>query len=355
MKKIISLLTIFALLFTMMASLNATTVLADPVNLYSFEHFKSSGSMLYTGYDGTTGKYSGEFFQIGGGATGTGVSYNESMTNVSNDPFLNIVSSKYIWNNAAASGADGEVTFTKPVMNLNFKMYIPEANLASERSLTLMLAKKVANADRQYNNSNYGSVYFTLTNGNGKLYGGANTNTENIIRVGGKSVEGDMWHDMSIRVFTNVSGQLWIGMYMDNDLYIWCRSTATSISSDDIGIRQVIFNTSANTYIKDIKVDFEDVDPAYLPDRIDLRNTNGTATAWAPVAGGTPRLILAAYNTYGKMVTAKVYTADDIIDGVVSLNLNTSGLSGVTKVKAFMFDSLTSCVPLFEHEELPIQ
>lgn len=343
MKKIISLLTIFALLFTMMASLNATTVLADTEPLYSFKYFKSSESKLYTGYDKSTEKYSGEFFQIGKDAKGAGVSL---MTDEKNDQFLNIVSSKYIWNNAAANGADGEVTFKKPVMNLNFKMYIPKADLASERSLTLMLAKKDASATRQYNNSNYGSVYFTLTNPDGKLYGGANTNTENIIRVGGKLVEGDMWHDMSIRVFINVSGQLWIGMYMDNDLYIWCRSTATSIRSDDIGIRQVIFNTSAKTYIKDIKVDFEDVDPAYLPDRIDLRNTNGTATAWAPVAGGTPRLILAAYNTYGKMVTAKVSTAYDIKDGVVSLNLNTSGSSGVTKVKAFMFDSLTSCVPL---------
>ncbi|MEE1043200.1 MAG: hypothetical protein UH854_04475 [Clostridia bacterium] len=343
MKKLISLLITFTMVVALFASLNVTAVSAASETLYNFQYYNSSNKYLYTGYNESTNKYSGKYFQNGSNVTES-VAHYDSMTNVSDEPFVNVISEKYIWNNAV--GTAGAVDFTKPVMNFNFKMYIPEADLNSARTLNFMLAKKDASNARPYNNSNYGTVYFTLTNDSGKIYGGASTNAENISRVGGKLVEGDKWHDMSIRVFTNVEGQLMFGMYMDKKLYVWCKSTASNISFDDIGVRQVYFTTTKNTYIKDMKLDFEDVDPAYLPNSIDLKYADNNAFAWAKVANGAPRLIIAAYDTNEKMIGIKVSTSDDISNGTVQLDFDTSSISGIAKLKAFKFGNLSSCIPL---------
>ena len=368
MKKIISLLTIFALLFTMMASLNATTVLADTENLYSFEHYDSENSKLYTGYNASTGKYSGKVFQISGSANVKDVTYHTSIPDISpKEPSLKVLSDKYIWSNNAG------VSFTNhPVMNFNFEMYIPTATTNNARQLFFHVAKRDGTS---YENGNYGKLNIVLnSSAKSQIMFGTSTDIAEKVKQNYVIVAKDTWHTVNLRIFTfteNGAKKIYYGLYLGDNLVGFYRSTATDIRFDDIGIRQAYFDSSKDyTYIRNIRVDMEDLNTDLLPDGIvpdgtesggtesdgiTLTYTNGTATASAPVAGGTPRLILAAYNTYGKMVTAKVSTADDINDGVVSLNLNTSSLSGVTKVKAFMFDSLTSCVPLFEHEELPIQ
>lgn len=360
MKKIISLLTIFALLFTMMASLNATTVLADTETLYSFEHFKSSESKLYTGYNTSTGKYSGKYFQISGSDTVKDVTYHASIDGISTEPSLKVKSSKYIWSNI-----DG-VSFTKPVMNFNFEMYIPTAATNTARQLFFYVAKK----GTDYKNGNYGKLNIVLNSSKAsQIMFGSSTENADKVKQNYVTVAKDKWHTVNLRIFTFTEGgakKIYYGLYLGDTLVGFYRSTATDIRFDDIGIYQAYFDSTKDfTYIRNIRVDMEDLNTALLPDGIvpdgtesdgiTLTYTKGTATASAPVAGGTPRLILAAYDTYGKMVTVTVSKDADINDGVVSLNLNTSGWSGVTKVKAFMFDSLTSCVPLFEHEELPIQ
>lgn len=256
MKKIISFLTVFTMLVTLIATFNVTAVSAASSNLYSWDYFNTEDNSIYTSLS-ESGVYGGKDFHAASTATGSGASYYESMTGVSDEPFLNIISSQYLCN------YNSKVDFTKPVLTFNFKMCIPKDELNSVRSAYLSLAKK--DSEGKYTNNTYGTVYFTLTSSSGKAYGGAGGNAENVYRTSA-AVTGDVWHQMNICVFTNTEGQILYGMYMDGILVILCKSTATDISFDDIGVRQLYFNTAANTYIKDISLDLEDFDPAYAPD-----------------------------------------------------------------------------------------
>lgn len=251
MKKIISFLTVFTLLATLIATVNVTTVSAASTQLYGWEYFDEETQYIYTAPN-----KGGKDFHVATDATGSGASYQQSMTGVSDDPFLNIISSQYLCN------YNSKVDMTKPVLDFSFKMYIPSADLNYARYIYLSLAKK--DSEGLYTNNTYGTVYFTLTSTSGKTWGGASKNSTNVDRKA-VAVSGDVWHQVNVRVFTNTEGQILYGMYMDDALVVLCKSTATDISFDDIGIRQIYFNTAANTYIKDIRLDLEDLDPTFAP------------------------------------------------------------------------------------------
>ena len=73
MKKIISLLVVTTMIFSMVASLNIMSVSADSTNLYDFKFFDVENQKLYTSYNGTS--YSGKAFQISSGDTTKNVTY----------------------------------------------------------------------------------------------------------------------------------------------------------------------------------------------------------------------------------------------------------------------------------------
>lgn len=259
MKKIISLFVVFTLLFTMLASLNVTTSYAASTTIYEWKYFnaESTNSSIHT-----NSSYGGKDFHIQDGATGTGVTYHQSMDNVSDEPFLNVMSSSYLSNMRYA------VDTTKPVLNFSFKMYIPGDSLNSSRYVYLSLGKKTGTSP-YYNNSTYGRIRYTLTSSTGSAAGGGTANT-NVVNEYSKSraVTGDVWHDVNVRVFTNTPGQIVMATYMDGlliGMYTSNPPSGTEISHDDIGINQIQFATSLATYIKDIRLDYEDYDPTFAP------------------------------------------------------------------------------------------
>ena len=62
--------------------------------------------------------------------------------------------------------------------------------------------------------------------------------------------------------------------------------------------------------------------------------------------------MLAAYDVNGKMINVQISDANDIIDaekGIIKLELNTASAGDVKKLKAFVFDDITSAVPIYKH------
>ena len=263
MKKIISLLVITTMIFSMVASLNITTASAESSNWFTVQYFDEDTKRYHVN-EGKDGKY---FAPSDTDNTRKITYYSNGMENVSSEPFLDIISDKYILNNV------GHIVFPKdkPVMNISFKMYIPKDKLKYTRSLFLQLSKKDGTS---YNkNSTYGTYQFYLTTGNGYISGTKETqidkygNGENLLKP-------DEWHDVSMKVITekDSSGKnmIKVGMYVDGMRYYMGKSKASDISFDDIGFRQLYFDTTKaaenanaepHTYIKNISVDFEGSDP----------------------------------------------------------------------------------------------
>ena len=162
MKKIISLLVITTMIFSMVASLNITTVSAESTNLYEFKHFTEETIVnnntvkkgMFTEYDGTT--YKGKYFQISTQDKTKDVTYYpDGVAGVTEEPVLKIISDKYIWNNKAQINLANH-----PVVNISFQYYIPKGTENDARLLYLRLAKENKTAKEPYNNNGYGIYVF---------------------------------------------------------------------------------------------------------------------------------------------------------------------------------------------------
>ena len=98
MKKIISLLVITTMIFSMVASLNITTASAATTSLYNFQYFNANNSKLYTTYDGTT--YGGKTIQVSSeDPDGLFQYYEDGIKGITTEPCFNIKTKKLIWNN----------------------------------------------------------------------------------------------------------------------------------------------------------------------------------------------------------------------------------------------------------------
>ncbi|MBR5517581.1 MAG: hypothetical protein IKV86_00970 [Clostridia bacterium] len=265
MKKVISLLIVFSIIVTLVATVGITSVSAATTNLYDWDYYNKEDGKLYSSLS-EDGKYGGKEFHVNADyVEKSTVTYYDKLENVSDDPFLNIISENFLCNFNTA------VDMTKPVINFSFKMYIPTADLKNVRQVNLSLAKR--DADGNYTNNTYGTVYLTMTSSSGNAYGGASGNATNIYRKS-TAVTGDKWHQMNIRVYTHEEGKITFAMYMDGMLFIVCESAASDIRFDDIGVRQLFIKTTANTYIKDMSLATEYYDTTLVPDADVLHYSN---------------------------------------------------------------------------------
>lgn len=264
MKKIISLLVITTIVFSMVASLNITTVSAEPTNLYNFSVFDSNSKLIDSNDDK-------KYFQISkdGDKTKNVTYFPDGVDNVTTEPVLNIISDKYIWNNKAQIDL-----VNHPVVNINFQYYIPKGTEKDARALTLQLGKKSTTATSDlYNNSNYGTYNFYFNSSKNYVAGTVPSSSKSkvVTKYNESIVPTDQWHDANLKIIaeTDSSGtkSIKVCMYVDGRKHIICQTTNTDIKFDDVGIQQLYFNTTngakhkSNTYIKNIKVDYEDTDP----------------------------------------------------------------------------------------------
>ena len=220
----------------------------------AWQYFDPSNSRLYTSQTGET--FGEKYFTIAAAAADTAnVTYYADGNGISDGPVLDVNCSKYICNYY------GRVNMEKPVLHFSCMAYIPAGTETTTRRLYLSLSK---NTSDTYNNNTYGTVYYTLGGSTGTAYGGASANADNVFRKS-QNIVTDAWNQISIRVFTNVSGKITYAMYLNENLFIVCESTAADISFDDLGISQIYFETPATTYVKDIRLDLEDYDPLFDP------------------------------------------------------------------------------------------
>lgn len=278
---------IFVLVLTLLAStiltVNIPSVSASSVTASEWKYWDSATSRLYNAAPDETGAFSGKHFTIGSGSSGNGVTYYESIDGISTEPVWDIQNTKYICNYRVS------VNTTKPVANFSFKVYIPNGTEKAKRLVYFTVAKK---SGTSYANSNYGAMYFYITNeAAGEAYGAQSGNYAKITYDNPVAFSTDAWHQADIRIFTNTAGKIIYGMYMDDVLVSVIESTATEISHDDIGINQIYFNTAETTtltpttYIKDIKLSYEDYDSVYDPSqalsdvRFDSITVNETSNA----------------------------------------------------------------------------
>lgn len=80
-----------------------------------------------------------------------------------------------------------------------------------------------------------------------------------------------------------------------------------------------------------------------------VNGTVATARGRDADGNGAQKILIAGYDASGRMVKCAVSDSTSIIDGkkgIVEFSWDFSGYSTITKIKAFMFESLTSCVPL---------
>ena len=103
MKKIISLLVITTMIFSLVASLNITTASAASANIYNFQYFKDSNSGFYTALNGTT--YGGKYFQISSQDQVKKITFHQNgIEGITEEPVLDVISDKYIWNAMTCKG-----------------------------------------------------------------------------------------------------------------------------------------------------------------------------------------------------------------------------------------------------------
>ena len=246
MKKLMSLLVITTMIFSMVASLNITTVSADSTNLYDFKFFDVETKKLYTSYNGTS--YSGKAFQISSGDTTKNVTYYENgIDGITEEPVLNIISDKYIWNNKANIDL-----VNHPVVNISFQYYIPSGTEKNARYLYLGLGKKSTTASSDlYNNSNYGQYNFYFNSSNNLVAGTTTGNYATIptaTKYNQTLVSTDVWHEANLKIIAETASDgtksLKVGMYVDGIMHIMGNSKASEIKFDDVGIQQIYFNTT---------------------------------------------------------------------------------------------------------------
>lgn len=261
MKKIISLLVVTAMVFSLAVSFNAASVSAFSSELHSWKYFDDETDNLYTSSD-----FSGKYFGYTGSTTAKNVSYGyvEGVSADEGESLLNVNSDIYTlqYNDA--------ISFTKPVMNLSFKAYFP--TVEATRRVYLSLSKKtatdktVAIGNPEYWNTNYGNVYFTLNDESSKTWCGATENSVLVAQPKAYAVETGKWYNYSIRVYTHKYGEIYFAMFMNEELVGVVKSANADIKTDDIGIKQISMQMgSQDTYIKDIKLEMEDYDGAYAP------------------------------------------------------------------------------------------
>ena len=131
MKKVISLLTVFSIIVTLVATVGITSVSAATTNLYDWDYYNKEDGKLYSSLS-EDGKYGGKEFHVNADyVKNSTVTYYDKWENVSDDPFLNIISENFLCNLNTA------VDMTKPVINFSFKMYIPTADLKNLRQVNL--------------------------------------------------------------------------------------------------------------------------------------------------------------------------------------------------------------------------
>ena len=269
MKKIISLLIVTTMIFSLVASFNVMSVSAASTNLYDFKFFDAASKKLYTTYDGTT--YGGKVFQISSSDKTKNVTYYENgIDGITEEPVLNIISDKYIWNNKANIDL-----VNHPVVNISFQYYIPSGTEKNARYLCLSLGKKSTTATSDlYNNGNYGQFNFYFNSSNNLVTGTIN-GTYAVIPTATKYnqtlVSTNVWHEANLKIIaveaSDGTKSLKVGMYVDGIMHIMGNSKASEIKFDDVGIQQIYFNTTdsarhtSDTYIKNIKVTYEDTDP----------------------------------------------------------------------------------------------
>ena len=267
------------MIFSMVASLNITTVSAATQNMCDFKYFTEETTVgtsivekgMFTTYDGTT--YSGKYFQISSSDKTKDVTYfPNGVDNVTKEPVLNIISDKYIWNNKAQIDLANN-----PVVNISFQYYIPKGTEKDARFLTLQLGKKSTTATSDlYNNSNYGIYNFYFNSSNNYVAGTCPTSSKSkvVTKYNYSIVPTDQWHDANLKIIaeTDPKGNksIKVCMYVDGRKHIICETT-NEVAFDDVGIQQLYFNTTnatngvpqhtEDTYIKNIKVDYEDTDP----------------------------------------------------------------------------------------------
>lgn len=294
MKKIISLLVITTIVFSMVASLNITTASAASTNLYNFSVFDSDSKLI----DSNDAK---KFFQISSNDKTKNVTYfPDGVDNVTTEPVLNIISDKYIWNNKAQIDL-----VNHPVVNINFQYYIPKGTEKDGRVLSLQLGKK----GTDYNNSNYGIYNFYFNSSNNYVAGTVSGNAKVVTKYNYSIVPTDQWHNANLKIIAETDSSetksIKVCMYVDGRKHIICQTTNTDIKFDDVGIQQLYFNTTngakhtKNTYIKNIKVDYEDTDPTiyntvlFDTDLGDTKfSTNSTTKALEAKAVGKSTTIL---------------------------------------------------------------
>lgn len=273
MKKIISLLVITTIVFSMVASLNITTASAATQNLYEFKYLKNYTNSseqacadLHTSYNESTDTYGGTNFQISKDDTKYRNVTRNDKDSISDEPYLNMISSKYIWNRVSI------VNFTKDVLDFSFEIRVPKNDLKSGRTFYFGLAKQNGEA---FNNNNYGQIKLELTKANGSACAATGTNAK-ALSSKTFTLKGDVWYKFNIRVFTHIDGKILFGVYKDDILHYLFESTNANIRFDDIGINQAYFVTYKNTYIRNMRLDLEDYDASFATDVNYLSNVNFT-------------------------------------------------------------------------------
>ena len=267
MKKIISLLVVTIMFISMVASLNITTVSAASTNLHNFSVFDSDSKLI----DSNDPK---KYFQISkdGDKTKNVTYYENGIDGITEEPVLNIISDKYIWNNKAQIDL-----VNHPVVNISFQYYIPSGTEKNARYLYLGLGKKSTTASSDlYNNSNYGQYNFYFNSSNNLVAGttGGNAEIPTATKYNKTLVSTNVWHEANLKIIAETASDgtksLKVGMYVDGIMHIMGNSKAKEIKFDDVGIQQIYFNTTnsgssgkhtSDTYIKNIKVTYEDTDP----------------------------------------------------------------------------------------------
>ena len=304
MKKIISLLVITTMIFSMVASLNIMSASADSTNKYEFKHYDEATSKIYTDHDGD--KFRGVCFTPSKNAKYGKVTYHSEGIHGTDEPVLDIISDKYLWNFAS------QLKFDKPIVDISFQYYLPKGTEKNPRILTLNLAKKSSGGE--YTNNNYGTYNFYFNSSSNTVTGTVEKDSaakrDEVNICNNSIVPTDQWHDANLKIITETDSSgtkhLKVYMYVDGRKHIMCETT-NKVAFDDVGINTIFFNTTDNnnntnvhTYIKNLRVDYEDTDPTIYSTvlfdnkgsagRLTINSTKNTVSANAVGESTTPPL-----------------------------------------------------------------
>ena len=161
------------------------------------------------------------------------------------------------------------------VLDFNFKVYVDEAGLNTQRYITL--STKTAKAATT---SSAAKLYYTVKNG-GFVKADKDGSNTNLWAANNSSykLSGSEWHDISIHLFV-LDGVMWYGMYYDgNHIGTVYSVDKTYTSVKDAYLNQIIFNNGrADTYIKDIRLDAYDSDLNEVGPKLTIVNCDTVPT-----------------------------------------------------------------------------